>query len=128
MLDLFRHYQWPGNVRELENALEHAVAVSQDQTIKVEDLPQEIRDAWTHERGEESPMPSVRVPGIEPLSDSSRSVPPAEAPGGEASALLEIDQVRAALETHRWSRARAAKALGISRTTLWRKMREFGLT
>ena len=36
-------------------------------------------------------------------------------------------RIRAALDAHRWNRAAAADALGISRTTLWRKMREYGL-
>lgn len=40
----------------------------------------------------------------------------------------EAARVKAALETHRWHHARAAAELGISRTTLWRKMRALGLT
>jgi len=39
----------------------------------------------------------------------------------------EADRIRGALEAHRWRRDAAAKALGISRATLWRKMRSFGL-
>ena len=39
----------------------------------------------------------------------------------------EKEHLRAALEEHRWRRADAARALGMSRTTLWRKMREYGL-
>ncbi len=92
-------YSWPGNVRELENALEYAAAVCRGQTILPEDLPPEV----------------VAVRATPPADASA----PKEAP--------ELTRLRAALEAHRWRREEAAAALGISRTTLWRKMREFGL-
>jgi transcriptional regulator of acetoin/glycerol metabolism len=52
-----------------------------------------------------------------------------DAPGAvtEASLDSEGERIRAALEAHQWRRAEAAAALGMSRTTLWRKMREYGL-
>ncbi len=91
-------YRWPGNVRELENALEYAVAVCRGQTLQPEDLPAEVTS--------EAPQPL-------------RS--PADDGGGTAG------QLRAALEAHRWNREATARALGISRSTLWRRMREHGL-
>ncbi len=93
-------YDWPGNARELENALEYAVAVCRGQTILPEDLPE---------------LSAVRRPS---------ATPPAAASMQPRS---ESDPLRAALEAHRWRRAEAARALGISRSTLWRKMREAGL-
>jgi transcriptional regulator with PAS, ATPase and Fis domain len=92
-------YRWPGNVRELENAIEYAVAVVKGQTIHAEDLPLEVVEAT------ESPAPAH----------------PSARGNGEASTI------RSALETHRWNRETTARALGMSRTTLWRKMRELGL-
>ncbi len=92
-------YAWPGNVRELENALEYAVAVCKGQTILPEDLPPEITAARP-------------------------AAPAATAAETEAP---ELARLRAALEANRWRREEAAAALGISRTTLWRKMREHGL-
>ena len=105
-------YNWPGNVRELENALEYAVAVSRGQTLHVQDLPLEIT-------GSEPDLPkavssSVPVPGLTP---DERVESPA----------AELEKIRNALDTHQWRRAEAAVALGMSRTTLWRKMREHGL-
>ena len=91
-------YGWPGNVRELENAIEYAVAVVKGQAIHAEDLPVEVVEA-----AEALPP---RLPGRN---------------AGEAAAI------RNALESHRWNRETTARALGISRTTLWRKMRELGL-
>jgi transcriptional regulator of acetoin/glycerol metabolism len=92
-------YEWPGNVRELESALEHAVAVCRRQTILPEDLPFEVRAAAAAAAGGE---------GRELDSDEAR-------------------RIRSALEASRWRREAAAEALGMSRTTLWRKMKEHGL-
>ncbi|MBK7367820.1 MAG: sigma 54-interacting transcriptional regulator [Candidatus Eisenbacteria bacterium] len=97
-------YHWPGNVRELENAIEYAVAVCRGQTIHDTDLPVEVRE--------------VRLTG------SAAPAPPAFARTDDE---VERDQLHRTLEQHRWNRAAAATALGISRTTLWRRMRELGL-
>ena len=99
-------YAWPGNVRELENALEYAVALCKGQTVQVEDLPIEIRDV-TH-----SAPSMLRQAGSlqAPLPDDEAAV------------------IRRALETHQWSRTRAAQALGMSRTTFWRRMRALGIS
>jgi len=93
-------YSWPGNVRELENALRYATAMCPGQTIGVEHLPQPIGD---------------------PRSSEAAPAAPA-APASE-----EASRIRAALEEHHWRRADAARALGISRTTLWRRMQALGL-
>jgi DNA-binding NtrC family response regulator len=92
-------YRWPGNARELENAIEYAVAVVEGQIIHAEDLPLEVTE-------------SVEPPAIPLAVRGSNS---------------EAATIRSALETHRWNRETTARALGMSRTTLWRKMRELGL-
>jgi transcriptional regulator with PAS, ATPase and Fis domain len=93
-------HPWPGNARELENALEYAVAVCRGQTILPEDLP------------------DVAAP----------SAPAAAAPAdADAVSRTSVAALRAALEANHWRRIEAARALGISRSTLWRKMREAGL-
>jgi transcriptional regulator of acetoin/glycerol metabolism len=91
-------HAWPGNVRELENALEYATAVCKRHTIFPEDLPASVLD--------------------HPVLLARR----AELDG------LGADAVRCVLDEHRWNRVEAARALGVSRTTLWRRMREIGLT
>jgi transcriptional regulator with PAS, ATPase and Fis domain len=100
-------YDWPGNVRELENTLEYAVALSQGQTILPASLPIELQGDSRMER-----RPTVNT-----------------ASGGEHSSENEIERKRilAALERNQWRRGAAAVELGISRTTLWRRMRELGL-
>lgn len=92
-------YPWPGNVRELENAIEYAIAVGRGQTIQPEDLPLEV---------------------TEMVPDRRPDAPPA--PPSDERAIL-----KAVLDDHQWRRDSAAKALGVSRTTLWRRMREAGL-
>ena len=110
---VFLDYAWPGNVRELANAIEYAVAVSKSETILPEDLPAAILD------------------GGKPRVSSAESAAPANnqgtadwtAPGGNPNAV----QLRSALDAHHWRRDATARALGISRTTLWRLMREHKL-
>jgi len=104
-------YAWPGNVRELENALEYAVAVCKGQTILPEDLPAELLEA---------PPPAAPGSGSVHRRLQAGPVPvPAGPPSG--------DELRRVLESCHWRRVEAARALGISRTTLWRRMREAGL-
>ena len=99
---LVRH-PWPGNVRELSNAIEHAFVTAKDGTIRPEDFPDEVR------LGQSAPRPA------------SSSIPARDA-GRTAEA------VRNALEAEQGNRERAASRLGISRVTLWKRMKQFGVT
>jgi transcriptional regulator with PAS, ATPase and Fis domain len=104
----FLRYSWPGNVRELENSLEYALAVARGQTVHLEDLPAELLDPPAPEIARENKPRGVRsLSGASPDDD--------------------VGRLRAALERHRWRRDDAARELGMSRTTLWRRMRELGL-
>ena len=98
VLDILASYTFPGNVRELEHIMERAVALNQDGTLRASDLPPDIvlGPAATPRQGETSL----------PLKD------------------LEMDHI---LEVYRqcgYNQSETAKKLGISRTTLWRRMRE----
>jgi transcriptional regulator with PAS, ATPase and Fis domain len=92
-------YDWPGNVRELENKLEYATALCQGQTISVEHLP-ELHAAA-------APQHAL----VESDEDDA----------------VERERIRKALDEHHWRRADAARALNISRTTLWRRMQALGI-
>ena len=102
-LSVLETFPWPGNVRELENALEYAVAVCRGQTIHVEDLPIEIQTARR--------APGQVVPAAEP------AILPLPVGG-------EVQRIRTALERNMWNRSKTARELGMSRSTLWHKMRE----
>jgi PAS domain S-box-containing protein len=104
-------YDWPGNVRELENTLEYAVTVCSGQTIHVEDLPGEIRRPIVS-----SPRSDNTITPLYP-----QTAAPCEALSEEARHIQE------ALIQARFDRTSAALLLGMSRTTLWRKMREHRL-
>ncbi|MCK6547230.1 sigma 54-interacting transcriptional regulator [Myxococcota bacterium] len=100
---LERH-TWPGNVRELRNALSYAYAMGDGPILQPSDLPPELVEPHLADAERDGTRPSLD-PTVEP----------------EARELLD------ALDRARGSRQRAAELLGISRVTLWRRMRQLGL-
>ena len=109
---LLLDYSWPGNVRELANVIEYAVVVAKRETILPEELPQEIREP--------------AQPGLQNVQApiSCPTCTPSEQVQNEAS---EAGHLRAVLEKHHWKKVEAARELGMSRSTLWRRMRELHL-
>jgi transcriptional regulator with PAS, ATPase and Fis domain len=102
----FLSYDWPGNIRELENIIERAFAVSIGDEITVADLPTRLQSYSI--RSNSSGNKSAR-------SDSSLK-------------QLEAERISDLLINKQIKLSEAAKILGIGRTTLWRKMREFGIS
>ncbi len=100
---LLRHH-WPGNVRELENVMEQAVILTLGDYIIPESLPQYIREGAV-----------CRMPANAELTLDA------------ALAHAEKQIILEALERHKWNRQACAQALGISRTTLFNKMKRFEL-
>ena len=95
-------YSWPGNVRELENAVEYALTMGEGPTLTSAQLPPEVCGAQ-------------RLIGINVAALGSRRL------------VEEAQRIVRALESHGGHRGRAAASLGMSRTTLWRRMQSFGL-
>ena len=93
--DRFMDYDWPGNIRELEHALEHAFIVCRQNNISIDDLPSHL-----------SAPPAIDTSVV---SDCN---------GGNYLTIFE------ALDKTGWNKAKAARLLGISRQTLYRKMEE----
>ncbi|MGA7157458.1 MAG: sigma-54 dependent transcriptional regulator [Acidobacteriaceae bacterium] len=104
-------YHWPGNVRELANVMEYAVAVAKIETILPEDLPLEVRSAH--------PMSWQLAVERESRSEQESL--------SQTPVSQEIERLVAALQAHHWCRTETALALGLSRSTLWRRMRELHL-
>jgi PAS domain S-box-containing protein len=105
-LALLLEYQWPGNVRELEHAIEYAMVSTTANRIERAFLPASIRELLTPDV---SPQPAAGTPCTAEPANSEEA------------------DLRRALEANRWNASRTARALGISRTTLWRRMRRFAL-
>ena len=112
VLRVFLEHGWPGNARELENVLEYAVAVCKGQTILPEDLP--------HELSGPAALPAPASPGTRRRAEGRRDA-------GDDAQAIDAARIRGALEACRWRRSDAARALGLSRTTLGRRMRALGL-
>ncbi len=108
-LAALRGFPWPGNIRQLENAVQQAVLVSSGSVLLREHLPPPIR--------EYAPAP-VNGNGHHKALDESLS---------NSIDAVERNFILKALEKHGNSRARAAEALGISRVTLYKKMKKYGL-
>jgi transcriptional regulator with PAS, ATPase and Fis domain len=106
---LLERYDWPGNVRELRNVLEYAAVVGEGPVLVEADLPPEFG-----EEGAAGEPEGTRV-----------NAPPALSPAVAVSP--EASRIRRALERAGGNRERAAKALGLSRVTLWRRMKALGL-
>jgi DNA-binding NtrC family response regulator len=113
-------YSWPGNVRQLRNCLERAVLLSNEGRITAQELPPEVANG------------SV-APVFANASPISSSVPVATMPAAGVAAntgsLREIEkqQIIAALEKTGWHRGKAAEMLGISPSTLYRRLRDYNL-
>lgn len=90
-------YEWPGNIRELQHAVEHAFVLCREEVIEIKHLPPELQDG------------------------SATSVPELENPEDETAKIV------AALEKAGWNKSRAARILGISRRTIYRKMEEHNI-
>jgi DNA-binding NtrC family response regulator len=111
-LAVLNRYEFPGNVRELRNAVEHAVVMADHEQARVEDLPVNLVAASS--RHHLLARPASPVPG-------------ATEPAFKTIAEAESDLIRWTLERLNGNQTEAAKRLGISRSTLWRKAKEYKL-
>ncbi|MBW2308973.1 MAG: sigma 54-interacting transcriptional regulator [Deltaproteobacteria bacterium] len=101
VLRVLMNYPFPGNIRELENIIEHAAVLCRGSIIEIKDLPKELTEKVETTVGEKhlfSPLNRV-----------------------------EAEVIRKTLEEHGGDRIQTANALGISRSTLWRRIKRYGL-
>ncbi|WP_299199463.1 sigma-54-dependent Fis family transcriptional regulator [uncultured Amphritea sp.] len=124
-LKVLCQYQWPGNIRQLKNVLQYAMCMREGDLIQVDDLPDEVFAAPVaigHQTEQFSYAPPSRLVSMTGLSGRS----PREETS-ERQALSEKEELEQVLEQNRWVVTRAAKALGISRSTLHRKIKKYNL-
>lgn len=99
-MDALTSYHWPGNVRELRNAIDYAFVLCPGGGIGIEHLPVKITSAGTC-------MPVETTPVNDPSDDRD--------------SLLQI------LRSSGWNQSEAARKLGVSRVTVWKRMKKYGL-
>ncbi|MCK0505366.1 sigma-54-dependent Fis family transcriptional regulator [Aromatoleum anaerobium] len=103
-IELLRQYPWPGNVRELENVLEMGAIMAEGSIIKPGHLAYRMRDRRTPERQHAA------------ASSRDQSIP-----------AIQLDLIRSAIEEFNGNVAEAARKLGLSRSTVYRRMQQHGL-
>ena len=99
--DQLLRYAWPGNVRELENAMERAVALARGTRVEFDDLPEEVRQAFSG--------PAISKGAVRSLDD------------------VEKDYIIAALALNDGNQTHTAEQLKIGSATLYRKLKRYGL-
>jgi DNA-binding NtrC family response regulator len=109
-LEVLQAYDWPGNVRELMAAMEHACIVCDGNRILPHHLPPDVRD----------PQPETLLPAESRGLDAARRY---QAPDSDQEKVAILK----ALEEAEGNRTRAAAILGMGRTTLWQKLKAYGL-
>lgn len=157
VLDALLSYDWPGNVRELENCIQHMLAVNSGPAFHLTDLPSNLQNGLRRNGGYTAPPPmpiqyldSIPKPPVYiPQAFPKQSYPPQYTPqpphssfgvgGGTAVvpvmetvpivplAEMERHAILRALEYTKGDRLTAASLLGIGRTTLYRKLKEYQL-
>ncbi len=118
-------YDWPGNVRELENCIERAVALGSEDSIELHDLPPAVRleqaDSSPSVRVGLAPSPSMHVDEFAPVLAGK---PPVSATDLEE---LERATIQRVFQQVNGDKSRARKMLGISRATLYRKLKRYNI-
>jgi DNA-binding NtrC family response regulator len=109
VFEVFDGYPWPGNVRELRNVVERAVLFCRGKRVAVEHLPTSLR-------GDATPQSASEATSVEAVSLH------------QATEQAEIRAIRAALVATEGRRTEAAEILGISRKTLWEKLKHYEIS
>jgi sigma-54 dependent transcriptional regulator, acetoin dehydrogenase operon transcriptional activator AcoR len=108
VLRVFRLYSWPGNVRELRNVVENMILLGNSDELGIDDVPMEVR------------QPADQGAATFSFEQQSPS-------GSPNLKLSERAAIEAALAETRGNLTDAAKRLGIARSTLYRKLDEYGI-
>jgi len=126
-MELMQRYTWPGNVRELENAIERAVVLTKRPLIIPDDLPQQLLDAvQLPAKGAGASL--INGHRAHPADSNANPFEPwTPTPLHQALEMPEKQILLAALKANNWNRQLTAEQLDINRTTLYKKMKRYGL-
>jgi transcriptional regulator of acetoin/glycerol metabolism len=143
-MNLFKAYPWPGNIRELRNVLRFVGTLHSGKVIEVEDLPDQLLEfarsgqaGFGSElpRGNDSlyggmsPAPAYGAAPVYAAMPAALDVaPPAGSTLMETNEAAERRRIVEVLRSNRWNVTEASTQLGISRATLHRKIRRYGIT
>ena len=103
-------WHWPGNVRELENVVERAVILCNQNVIMPQDLPPSMQQSG----GDAAPSPNPVAPQEMPYAERTLED-------------LEKEMILRTLDRYHWNQKKSSDVLGISTTTLWRKLKGYGI-
>jgi transcriptional regulator with PAS, ATPase and Fis domain len=120
------HFPWPGNIRQLDNVIQQAVLLNRGPRMLQQHLPPQLRDAVP---ADPICVQATPPPGTvrEAVSSTHRN---GHTPAGSLQEGLAADEralVQKALQENQHNRSRTAHALGISRVTLYKKMKKYGI-
>ncbi|MBE7183887.1 MAG: sigma-54-dependent Fis family transcriptional regulator [Methylobacterium mesophilicum] len=130
---LLEAYDWPGNIRQLENAISRAVVLAEGDRLTEAEFPQiraQVSGALEHEvaalepsgattNGVSAPDPVMALRGTLHALDNDGHV--------RGLAAVELDMIRLAIDHYGGQMSEVARRLGIGRSTLYRKLKEYGL-
>ena len=105
VMEILLNYHYPGNVRELENILEHTLILCQESPVQPRHLPEYLQSYHAAHKA----APAGRLKHLDDSDEKEREI------------LISM------LQHYDWHRSKTAKALGMDRTTLWRKIKKYGI-
>ncbi len=114
-MECMMRYNWPGNVRELRHVMERACVLCQDEVLQLKHLPEELQRPTVKEIHATSLLPS---PGAQTITTEKLTTP---------QYLSEEEKIIDALRQVNSNKAKAAKLLGIARSTLYRQMNRYNI-
>ena len=128
-IEALTNYSWRGNVRQLRNTLERAVLLTDCDTITLNELPPEVvrgSNSHSHDNHAAQNFQPTTQNGVFPMSYAGEENQPQYS---SPTALHEVErqQIIRALEQTNWHRGKTAELLGISPSTLYRRLREYNL-
>jgi DNA-binding NtrC family response regulator len=114
-LRVLDEYEWPGNVRELENALERACSFASGEVVQLADMPTQLQEFRMQQR-------RLTMPLRERLEAAA-----ARGPGVTSLAEMEKQAILETIRRLNGDKLQAARLLGIGKTTLYRKLKEYNI-